>query len=97
MEYVQQGDVILKKIEKLLENTKSIQGNLIHKGYSHSHTIQGDFELVESGNDFFVIAKNNCQVVHEEHKPIVLESGIYHKVIVSEYDHFLEESREVVD
>lgn len=97
MNYFQTGDVLYKKTEKLPEGLKSIPGNLIHNGYSHQHTIEGDFELLNNDTDFYVLAKDTCKLLHAEHKTIDIPAGIYKKEIVKEYDHFLEESREVVD
>lgn len=99
---VQQGDVILTKIEKLPVGTKLIKGNVLHKGDNHSHLVSGRFTLRIKDNDVFIIVKDKCVLDHDEHgksnkKYRTLEKGVYKKSIVMEYDHMLEESRRVID
>ena len=95
--YLQTGDVLYKLTDTLPSNATKLTGNLIHKGNNNYHRIEGDFELYELDSKMFIIAKDNCELIHEEHKTIIMPMGIYEKGIVLEYDHFLEESREVID
>lgn len=96
--YLQTGDVIYKSIDKLPRlGRKKIAGNLIHKGENHHHVIQGKFALYTHGDEMFIDAKGTCQLEHEEHKTLELPKGVYKKELVNEYDHFLEESRKVID
>jgi hypothetical protein len=99
--YIQQGDVILTKCELPIV-VDEIKGNVIHQGDNHSHTIDGDFKLLKAGNDFFVCTNSICTLEHCEHGRIekkyrTITEGIYKKSIVLEYDHFTEESKEVID
>lgn len=95
--YFQQGDTLIKQVKEIPLRAKKLAGNLIHKGQNHHHTIKGKFALYAKGNDFFIDAKGPCELLHEEHKTIKLPKGKYQKGIVLEYDHFLEESRQVID
>lgn len=97
MIYLQTGDVIYKLHDILPADSVKLVGNLIHKGNNHFHRINGNFELYNKGEDMFILAMDTCDLVHEEHKTIQLPAGLYKKGIVLEYDHLLEESREVVD
>ena len=95
--YLQTGDVLYRSVAKIPAGTKKIAGNLIHQGQSHHHTIKGSFILYGKGEEMFIEAKTACKLEHEEHKTITLPKGKYQKGIVVEYDHFLEESRKVID
>lgn len=95
--YFQTGDVLYKQVEALPKGLKKLKGNLIHKGQNHFHRIEGKFALYEGAAGFFIKAEGKCALTHEEHKTIALPKGLYKKDIVLEYDHFLEESRQVID
>jgi hypothetical protein len=95
--YFQTGDVLYKKQDKLPKGLKKIKGNLIHEGRDHHHLIKGKFELLTLGGDLFIKVKETCQLTHPEHKTVDLPPGIYKKMIVMEYDHMAEESRQVQD
>lgn len=97
MNYFQTGDVLYKETQAIPKGAKKVAGNLIHKGQNHHHTIKGKFELFELDGKMFIESKTDCALEHEEHKTITLPKGKYEKGIVVEYDHFLEESRAVVD
>ena len=91
----QAGDLLLKEtkpfsVEGLLLKTDF----LIHKGDNHHHKIRGAFFVTDEMN---IYCDEDCELYHEEHKTIVIPKGYYKKDIVMEYDHFLEESREVID
>lgn len=44
------------------------------------------------------MALHDCQVVHPEHKPTLLQEGVSYRVAKTmEYDQWKEESREVID
>lgn len=95
MKMYQQGDVLLKECEKPLEITK-VSGDLLHKGQNHHHRLRGKFAIGEKDGIRFIHSKG-CELFHEEHKTIKIDSGFYKLDIVREYDHWLEESRQVID
>jgi hypothetical protein len=91
-QYIQQGDVILTSIKPvILKDEKST--NLCHTGNNHFHEFN---EPILVMNDIYVLKKRQV-LQHPEHKHISLPEGFYQKTIVMEYDHMLEESREVID
>jgi hypothetical protein len=96
-DYRQTGDVLYFEVSAIPETAKKIKGNLIHQGRDHHHLIEGKFELMKDGDVMFIKANGKCKLTHPEHKTIELPKGLYKKEIVQEYDHFLEESRKVVD
>lgn len=97
--YFQTGDVLYFKSDVTLvpKDFKKIKSNLIHQGQNHQHIIKGDFNLFVKDNEMFIQANKQCSLEHGEHKPIKLPKGLYKKKVVVEFDHFLNESREVID
>lgn len=94
--YIQTGDVLYHE-SAIPKGSKKVKGSLIHQGNDHKHTISGEFQLFKNGEDLFIQAKKSCKLLHKEHKTIPLPKGTYKKGIVMEYDHWLEESRQVID
>lgn len=98
MNYVQQGDVCLFDDNFALKDLKKLRGDLLHKGIQNHHRLKGGaFQMYTDGKDRFLSVSRATKLVHEEHKPITLTKGKYKLRIVLEYDHLLEESRQVVD
>lgn len=96
--YSQQGDVILLEEDFQLKGLKKVPGDLLHKGQQHHHRLKGgSFAILTDGKDRFVNVTKATKLTHEEHKPISLAKGKYRLRIVMERDHFLEESRQVID
>lgn len=96
---IQQGDVLIKKVD-------SIKGNKLNhltlaKGEKtgHHHTItEGECELYEENGVLYLrVNSDKATLTHQEHLPVEIEKGNYQIGIVREYDHFLEESRQVAD
>lgn len=106
MKYHQQGDVLIKSIKEVPSGDRTPKENLVlayGEVTGHSHQIILDKEDVPNlryftvGGMTIVESEVPFTVVHEEHKPISIPAGIYEIGIVKEYDHFLEESRNVID
>jgi hypothetical protein len=97
MIYSQQGDCLLFNEPFTKKGAKKIAGTLLHKGENHHHRISGKATIYEKDGVRFVVAEGTTKLVHEEHKPITLKKGSYRLAFVQEYDHFLEESRNVID
>lgn len=95
MKYFQQGDVILKECEKP-SNIEKLKTDLLWKGQNHHHRLRGKFMIGKVKDDLFVHSKGS-ELFHEEHKTLEIPEGFYKLDIVKEYDHFLEESRRVID
>lgn len=94
MIYYQQGDVLLKKTTDAVG--KKIATNLLWKGQQHHHRVKGKYKILKKGSEIFLMSQG-CTLYHEEHKDIKIPKGEYILDIVREYDHFLEESRQVID
>jgi hypothetical protein len=94
MKYYQAGDVILKQVEST--KGKKIASNLLWKGQNHHHRVKGKFAIKKDGSQIY-LESSGCILYHEEHKDIKIPKGKYELSIVQEYDHFLEESKNVID
>lgn len=97
MEFYQTGDVLYIKTETLPEGCVSVAGDIFHQGENHCHRVRGDFEMLSKEPEMYLVCKSECELYHDEHHTIKAEPGIYKKRIVLEYDHLLEESRQVID
>lgn len=98
----QQGDVLITKLDclpigarKVISQKKCI---LAHGESGHSHVIEDDeAELIQIGEKMLLTLGKKATLVHEEHKPITLEPGIWEIGQVNEYDYFSKMVRKVVD
>ncbi len=61
----------------------------------HFHEAHGDG--VALFDDGVLEAPHGAEVTHQEHAPVIVPPGTYERSIVVEYDHFLEEYRNVAD
>lgn len=99
----QQGDVLMKSLNKLPAEAKHIKraskGYILAEGEvtGHSHAVLDEIEMFEKNGLRFIRADNEFTVTHQEHQPIVVPPGVYQLDIVQEYDHFAEEARRVID
>ncbi len=93
MNYVQQGDVLLTKVNQ--DHFKNgIQPTLIlHKGDVHSHNVSSPIYIDED----MINVPERTMLTHDEHRPIVLEAGVYKKSIVVECDPSTQVTRPVID
>lgn len=98
------GDVVITQIDALPENLKRIEIKPLAFGEvtGHSHGIEvaqkPNLEMFEdeTGRLYFKLSGQG-HVVHEEHKTITLEPGIYTTRIIREYDYVEENMRRVQD
>lgn len=94
MAYIQQGDVLLKQVDSV--KGKKAKTDLLWKGQHHHHRVKGKFSIVKEGATIY-LKSGGCDLYHEEHKTLKIPKGNYVLSIVQEYDHFAEESRNVID
>lgn len=93
--YIQQGDCLLKQT-KIPSDLEIVKTDLLHKGENHHHRVRGAFEIAQKMGKRFLLS-NGCEIYHEEHKTLSIPEGCFELSFVQEYDHWLEESRAVVD
>jgi hypothetical protein len=101
---LQQGDVILNKIEiteKELENGKMLNHLTLAEGEStgHHHSIiSGVAQLIILNNKTILnVLSDYAKLEHQEHKSFEVPKGKWEVKIVREYDPFEEEIRQVKD
>jgi hypothetical protein len=100
---LQQGDVLLKKIERMPEGApvqKKPRGYVLADGEVtvHAHVIEEEVDLIEKDGVLYLGVKGDAVTLkHEEHGHIQVPRGNYEVGIVKEYDHFAEEARSVAD
>ena len=85
--------MMIEQKMKKLEHTILADGEVT----GHSHRAGNDASLWSDGSTILMDAPRGTTVMHEEHKQITVPPGRYVRKIVQEYDHALEESREVRD
>ena len=106
-----QGDVLLLKIDKIPGKKRKIKSDIIAKGEvtGHAHRILNgslfwgptirlsDGTVSKSRTTMYLDAKKGAQLIHDEHGPIDIESGVYEVRRQREYNGIDREFREVVD
>jgi len=77
--------------------TEKKDGIILHSDTTgHSHKVKNAQLFMKDGKPF-IVAEKEAVLTHEEHKDLKLPPGNYEMKIVKEYDHLLEESRNVID
>jgi len=96
--YYQQGDVILTKCEKKTGERKEHSLTLaLGEVTGHHHTVVGEATAYIVDDVVYVDVEEESTLTHQEHGHIQLEPGTYRMSKVFEYDHMLNEAREVMD
>ncbi|MBF0344320.1 MAG: hypothetical protein HQL06_08830 [Nitrospirae bacterium] len=97
-----QGDVFLKQVKKLPTGVKRINeagtGYVLAEGEStgHSHQINDAVEVYEKGKTIYIHVEKPVALVHQEHRPITIDEGIYKVGIVREYNPWSEKKKRVM-
>lgn len=103
--HIQQGDVVFERIAAIPEGAKLqplvARGIVFAEGEAtgHAHVAApgGAVEIYLKDGIRYARVAERTEVVHEEHKPVVLEPGDYEFGQVFEYDYLNEMARTVVD
>lgn len=100
---IQQGDVIMRRVEIDLSNAKEIKrkdGRIVvmHGEGGHTHTISDvDAMFYEKDGKFYLKNEKSVTIDHEEHKPFIIEPGIWEIGQVREKDWLSGMVRKVID
>lgn len=104
MNQIQQGDVILKRVESLprgiLEVKRKNQAAVLAEGEAtgHAHRIfDVDAIFYEKDGKFYLKNDKAVTIKHEEHKPVTIEPGIWEVGQVREKDWLSGMTRPVAD
>lgn len=107
--FYQQGDVKLHKEGSVLDgrsvsfpkDAKKLASLTLAQGTKtgHHHSItKGKATLYDKDGILYLsVEDKQATLNHQEHKPIAIKKGNYEINIVKEYDHFVEEARNVAD
>lgn len=100
----QQGDVLIKKVDKLPEGlikTHDKRGHVLAEGEAtgHFHAIKETEKatMYERDGKLYLNVIDECDVTHQEHHKITLPKGDYEIDRVQEWDYFEQEARAVID
>jgi len=100
MTYLQNGDILIKKVASIPKEAKKIKTNIVMEGEhtGHAHRLEGGgFTLYVVEDNKYLEVEGRVTIRHEEHLPIEIPPGRYKIDRVREYDHFEEEARAVRD
>jgi len=105
MDYKHQGDITFVPISGTMEGKKEAHDGSYIVGYGeatgHHHKVTverpEDMEIVKVADGFILRLKSEGIVTHQEHKPLVLDPGLYRVGHEREYDHFALQTRRVID
>ena len=97
----QQGDVLIIKKNINIINATKLNHVVLAEGEATGHCHMADpenAELLKLGEQIILnVFGKSATITHQEHNKIEVPNGIYFIDLVKEYDHFLEESRKVID
>ena len=104
MNYYRQGDLGITPIKELPANLKKVESPILAYGEitGHNHRLlertANQFEVLEDekGNTYLKI-NQPTDLVHEEHKKITIEKGLYFISHEREYDYAEQELKRVAD
>ena len=98
----QQGDVLGVKLKTMPEGEQKIIAKrrlvVAHGESGHSHVVEDDeAELIQIGERMILKLEKAATIIHEEHKPIHLDKGLWEIGRVMEFDYFKLMKRQVQD
>lgn len=105
--YYQQGDVLIKKIDKSsepnLKNAKKTESKKIilaeGEQTGHNHVLNSllNMSIYKQGDETKIKTQEKSTIVHQEHNPFTILPDLYKIEIVKEYDSDKERARQVRD
>ncbi len=104
MQFYRHGDVLLTKVNHQEGEELNHKGSYPLAfgeitGHKHMLSVQNpkNMKITKVGSNLFICLMEIGTLVHEEHKTIEIEPGIYKMDFEREYDYMLEDMRKVVD
>ena len=102
--FYRHGDLGFTRINKLPLNLKLLNTNIIARGEAtgHKHQLlertESQFDILEDEKgQMYLSIKQPTDLVHEEHKTITIDKGLYFISHEKEYDYATEELKRVAD
>ena len=77
--YYRHGDLLLRRVDTIPNNARKAKTNTLQVGEAtgHSHRLKGRAQIYELEQQKYVQVEEPTELLHEDHKPIVLERGTY--------------------
>lgn len=77
--YYRHGDLLLRRVDTIPNKARKTNTNILQVGEAtgHSHKLRGKAQIYELQEQKYVQVEEPTELLHEEHKPIVLERGTY--------------------
>jgi len=107
LKQIQQGDVLLQQVPSIPTGATEEQhrGRIIlarGERTGHAHVISSDkaklWSLTRDGvTELYLEVQAPVTIVHDEHKPLPVPTGIYRVGRVKEYDYFFQMERPIED
>lgn len=95
------GDVALYQIAALPKDKKELQDKTLAysevTGHSHRFVNPDGIKRYESNGRLYLEVMQINDLIHEEHKRLIIEPGLYEQIAEREYDCFIENARTVID
>ena len=100
MRIFRNGDLLIKELDAFPKGLKKINSNVLAFGEvtGHRHELIGSCQVMENkeGKKFFKVDEE-AELIHQEHKPIKIEAGVFEVLIEREYSPFEEAIKQVQD
>lgn len=92
------GDLLIKEVKKIPKLPK-LKTNILAFGEvtGHHHSLSGKSQVFGEGQPQYLIVEQEAELVHQEHKPILIGKGAYQIIREREYNPFEKEIRQVQD
>lgn len=105
MKIYRHGDVLIRELKTLPAGVKTIkptkQAVLAEgeaTGHYHRLSCENDaIQLLEHEMARYLVLSDTCQLTHEEHAALSIDSGIYEIVMEREWDYIENQRKQVVD
>lgn len=98
---IRHGDIRLKKIKTLPNRTRELEDKVLAYGTvtGHSHRFEKPdlIKRYSRGKRLYLVVLKEAELIHEEHKTLIIPKGVYEQIQEIERDPFLEMIRQVID
>ena len=86
MKLFRQGDVLLKEIEEIPMDAEKVRSKILVRGEvtGHAHRLRNG-QVLKKDNQMFVKLEQETELVHQEHRTILLPKGFYEIIRQREY------------
>lgn len=100
MRLYRHGDLLIKEVNSIPIGAKKKQDNVLAYGEvtGHKHLLKAKQQVVLDVNgQTYIELEKPTELVHEEHKTLVIDAGLYSVIHEREFNPFEEVIRQVMD